>query len=313
MTWNIQRELLRFGPGVTYPPVSLAEARRYCRQLARTHYENFTVVSMLLPAELVRHFQHVYAWCRFADDLADETGKAQRALTLLRWWRDETLQMYRGHARHPILVALYETVMRFQIPSKPFLDLIFAFEQDQLVKRYATFAQLLDYCKNSANPVGRLVLYLCQAHTPENAQLADHICTALQLANFWQDVLPDLRKGRIYLPEEDRRAFGVTEADIQSRLFTPAFARLMQFEVNRTRAMFQAGAPLIERVPPPLRVDIELFVQGGLAILKRIESAHYNVLAKRPTVSKLYKGWLFLRALLRHWQVEVLERERRDA
>lgn len=312
MTWNIQRELLRFGPEVVHPPVSLAEARRYCRQLARTHYENFTVVSMLLPAELVRHFQHVYAWCRFADDLADETGAAQRALALLRWWREETLQMYRGHARHPITVALHETVVRFQIPSKPFLDLIFAFEQDQLVKRYATFAQLLEYCKCSANPVGRLVLYLCQTHTPENAQLSDQICTALQLANFWQDVLLDLNKGRIYIPEEDRRAFGVTEGDMQSRLFTPEFARLMQFEVNRTRAMFHAGAPLVERVPPELRIDIELFVQGGLAILRRIESVHYNVLAKRPTVSKLYKGWLFLRALVRHMQVGVFEREQRD-
>jgi squalene synthase HpnC len=290
-------DLERFGPGRRHAPVSLADARRYCNRLARSHYENFTVASALLPRRLVRHFHHVYAYCRWADDLADETGGGQTSLTLLRWWRGELLRCYDGTPTHPVMVALRETIRRFRIPPQPFLDLLFAFEQDQLVKRYATFAQLLEYCRYSANPVGHLVLYLCRAYTPENAALSDRICTALQLANFWQDVDRDLSIGRVYLPEEDRLRFRYAEADLQARRFSPEFAALMRFEVERARDLFYRGMPLVERLPANVRLDIELFLRGGLAVLRKIERAGFDVWQARPELAKWEKGLLLLGAV----------------
>src|SRR6516165_9592442 len=207
-------ELARFGPESHNGQISLAEARSYCSRLARTHYENFTVASLLLPRRLLQHFHNVYAYCRWADDLADETGGGAHALSLLNWWKQELIRCYEGEPSHPVMVALYDTIRQFRIPRDPFIDLLCAFEGDQLVKRYQTYEQLLGYCRYSANPVGRLVLYLCQAFDRERAQLADHVCTALQLANFWQDVARDYALGRIYLPEEDRKAFGYSEAEL---------------------------------------------------------------------------------------------------
>jgi squalene synthase HpnC len=291
------RELARYGPKASYPPFSPAEARCYCGRLARTHYENFSVASLLLPRKLLRHFHAVYAYCRWADDLADETGGGTQALALLRWWREELLRCYHGQARHPVMIALRETIQRFHIPPKPFLDLLFAFEQDQLVKCYQTFDQLLEYCRYSANPVGHLVLYLCDAYDRPRATLADHICTALQLANFWQDVARDLDIGRVYLPEEDRQCFGYPEIDLQRRRFTPAFAELMRYEVGRARDLFFRGLPLVDEAPPEVRPDIELFIRGGLAILGEIERCRYNVWARRPVVSKWRKLALLGRAL----------------
>src|SRR5262249_34684942 len=201
-------------------------------------------------------------------------------------WRGELLQMYDGTPRHPVMVALQETVARFRISQQPFLDLLFAFEQDQLVKRYATYEQLLQYCRHSANPVGHLVLCLFESFDAERAALADAICTGLQLANFWQDVARDFAIGRVYLPEEDMRRYGYSEADLQSRRFTPAFAALLRFEVERTRELFRKGVPLIDRVPPAVRIDIELFMRGGLAVLGKIERQGYNVWARRPRLAK---------------------------
>src|SRR5262245_5403791 len=206
MQKEFARDLARFGPTTRTRTVSLSEAQSYCARLARTHYENFAVATFLLPRRLQRPFHSVYAYCRWADDLADETGGGPRALELLRWWRHELLRCYDGIARHPVMVALRPTIEKFRIPPQPFLDLLFAFEQDQLVKRYATYDQLLNYCRYSANPVGRLVLYLCGAYDEERAVLSDHVCTGLQLANFWQDVARDLGIGRVYLPEEDRKS-----------------------------------------------------------------------------------------------------------
>src|SRR5438128_3089523 len=233
MSTNFAASLARYGPRGCRVPFTRAEAQAYCSRLARTHYENFTVASVLLPRRLLRHFHNGYAFCRWADDLADEAGGGTRALELLRWWRTELLRCYDGRPRHPVTVALSSTIRQFAIPPQPFLDLLFAFEQDQLVKRYQTFEQLLDYCRCSANPVGRLVLYLCESFDEERARLSDHICTALQLANFWQDVARDLDIGRVYLPAEDRRRFGYTDADLRARRFNPAFASLMRFEVDR--------------------------------------------------------------------------------
>jgi squalene synthase HpnC len=276
-------------------------ARSYCSRLARTHYENFTVASLLLPRRLLRHFHAVYAYCRWADDLADEMGGGPRALTLLRWWREELLRCYDGQPRHPVMLALRETIQQFRIPPDPFLNLLFAFEQDQIVKRYQTFEQLLAYCRNSANPVGHLVLYLGSAYNPETAELSDHICTGLQLANFWQDVARDFEIGRVYLPEEDRQRFGYSESDLQNRRYTSSFAQLLRFEVERTRDLFYRGLPLLERMAVELRPDIELFIRGGLAILRKIERCRYNVWAARPALAKWEKAALLGATLLRRW------------
>jgi squalene synthase HpnC len=300
----ITQDLLRFGPRGHYPLVSPAWARIYCSRLARSHYENFTVASLLLPRRLLRHFHNVYAYCRWADDLADEAGGGATALALLRWWRQELLNCYQGKPRHPVMVALCDTIQTFAIPPQPFLDLLFAFEQDQLIKRYPTFERLLEYCRYSANPVGHLVLYLCGSYTAENARLADHICTALQLANFWQDVARDMDIGRIYLPEEDRLRFGCTEADLQMRRCTPAFRALMRFEVDRTRDLFYRGFPLLDRVGADVRIDIELFLRGGLAILCKIERCRYNVLQTRPALAKWEKAALLTGALWRRFQAK---------
>jgi squalene synthase HpnC len=282
----------------------VAWARGYCGRLARTHYENFTVASLLLPRRLRKHFHAVYAYCRWADDLADETGGA-RALDLLRWWREELLRCYAGQPRHPVMLALRETIQQFRIPPQPFLDLLFAFEQDQLVKRYQTYEQLLGYCRYSANPVGHLVLYLCQAYDAERAALADHICTALQLANFWQDVARDFAIGRVYLPAEDRQRFGYGEADLQQLRFTPGFRDLMRFEVDRTRDLFYRGFPLLDRVPREMQIDIELFLHGGLAILRKIEQCDYNVWRARPALARWEKAGLMAGALWRRLQTAV--------
>lgn len=300
-------ELACFGPERAYDPPSRAEAQVYCSRLARSHYENFTVASTLLPRSLIRHFHTIYAYCRWADDLADEAGGGERALTLLRWWREELLACYEGKPHHPVFVALRETIRRFHIPPQPFLDLLSAFEQDQRLKRYDTFAELLDYCRRSANPVGHLVLYLAEAFDSESAALSDDICTALQLANFWQDVARDFALGRVYLPRRDRERFGYGDDDLNAHRFTPAFAELMRFEVEQTRERFERGMPLVARVPKPLQTDIELFVQGGLAILRKIEGQGYNVWARRPELAKWEKGLLVAgslgRRLWRRWCV----------
>jgi squalene synthase HpnC len=299
-------DLARFGPERPHAPVSRAAARAYCSRLTRSHYENFSVASLLLPRPLLRHFHAVYAYCRWADDLADEAGGGPRALALLRWWREELLRCYEGQPRHPVMIALRETIQEFRIPPEPFLDLLFAFEQDQLVKRYRAYEQLLDYCRHSANPVGHLVLYLFRAFDAERAALADNVCTALQLANFWQDVARDYAIGRVYLPEEDRQRFGYSDADLAARRCTPAFVELMRFEVERTRDLFYRGFPLVERLPPALRPDVELFLHGGLGILRKIERCRYNAWARRPVLAKWEKGMLLLGALWRRLRSAVV-------
>lgn len=299
-------DLARFGPDRDYPAFTLAQARAYCGRLARTHYENFSVASLLLPRKLLPHFHAIYAYCRWADDLGDEVNDEPQALNLLAWWRRELLDCYEGRARHPVMVSLRPTICRFAIPPTPFLDLLIAFEQDQRVKRYETFEQLLGYCRNSANPVGRLVLYLCEAHDAARGELSDQICTGLQLANFWQDVARDFAIGRVYLPAEDRQRFGYPDDDLQARRFTPAFARLMRFEVERARAWLLRGQPLVELIPPAYRADIDLFIGGGLAILRKIEAIGYNVWAERPALDKWAKAALLGGALWRRVRRQVV-------
>ncbi len=294
---SFQDDLRRYGPE-TAERVSRAEARAYCAHLTAAHYENFSVVTWLTPREHRPAFQSIYAFCRWSDDLGDEVGDPARSVELLKWWRGELRAMFQGQARHPVMVALAETVQSYKIPSDPFEALIDAFVQDQTVTEYQTFAQLLDYCTRSANPVGHLVLHVAGAYSAQNARLSDATCTALQLANFWQDVARDLAIGRIYLPREDRAQFGYPESDLRALRFTPAFAALMRFEVERTRALFDHGRALVPRIPGPLAVDIELFSRGGLAILDRIEASGGNVLGSRPALTRWTKMGLLGRALV---------------
>jgi squalene synthase HpnC len=299
MSMAIARDLRRFGPGRNYSAVPPGDAHIYCSRLARAHYENFTVASLLLPRRLLRHFHAVYAYCRWADDLADEVGGGPEALSLLRWWRGELLRCYDGEPRHPVMVALRETIRHFHIPPEPFLKLLFAFEQDQIIKRYQTAEQLLLYCQNSADPVGHLVLYLCEAYSPERARLADRICTGLQLANFWQDVARDMEIGRVYLPAEDCQRFGYVAEELQAWRYNRAFVELMRYQVDRARDFLYRGLPLVATMPPDMQIDIELFIRGGLAILRKIEQARYNVWAVRPVLAKWEKATLLTGTLLR--------------
>ncbi|MFO0958704.1 MAG: squalene synthase HpnC [Isosphaeraceae bacterium] len=289
-------DLRRYGPDSSERP-TLEEARAYCARLTASHYENFSVVTWLTPKPLRAAFRAIYSYCRWSDDLGDEVGDRDRSKELLAWWRRELSAMYAGEARHPVMIALAEVVREFEIPADPFLALISAFEQDQEVVDYDSYPQLLDYCTRSADPVGHLVLYLGRCYEEANAALSNRTCTALQLANFWQDVGRDLDIGRVYLPREDRDRFGVAESELRARKFTPEFGRLLEFEVARTRELFHQGWPLVSRIPRELAIDVDLFTRGGLAILDRIGSAGYDVLSSRPKLSKAAKGRLLMRAL----------------
>jgi len=277
---------------------SLEQAREYCRHLARSHYENFSVATWFLPRTLCQHFCNIYAYCRISDDLGDEVGDATTALALLDQWEAELNACYDGHPKHPVFVALAETVRTFQIPQYEFSDLLRAFRQDQTVTRYDTFDDLLGYCRYSANPVGHLVLYLCGYNDVERQQRSDFTCTALQLANFWQDVSVDYAKGRIYLPLESLRRFRVSEEDIAESRNTPAFIEMMKFEVERARDWFRRGLPLVEKVDRELAIDIELFTRGGQEVLNAIERQGFAVLGRRPVISRRRKLALVARAAL---------------
>lgn len=276
---------------------SLQEARLYCRRLAESHYENFHVVTWFLPKALRPHFQAIYAYCRIADDLGDEVEDPAAALALLALWGRELDACYEGRARHPVFVALAETIRECAIPKEPFANLLRAFVQDQSVKRYASMQDVLGYCSFSANPVGRLVLYACGEADEERFLLSDATCCALQLANFWQDVYRDFAMGRIYLPQDDMKRFGVEEGTLAAGVATPEFRALIRHEVDFTRGLFEKGLALVDLVRSDLAVDLRLFSTGGLEILRAIERQRYDVLSSRPSLSKGSKLKLALRAL----------------
>jgi squalene synthase HpnC len=308
MTIDTSNELIEKGwaalpPDYRIPdhPPTLEEARAWCRRLAETHYENFHVASWFLPRRLRPHFHAIYAYCRVSDDLGDEVGNPEQSLALLDLWGEELDACYRGQARHPVFVALAETIRACDIPKEPFADLLVAFRQDQTVTRFPTMAEVLGYCRYSANPVGRIVLYACGYRDAERFALSDLTCSALQLANFWQDVRVDYAKNRIYFPLEDMQRFGVDEAAIATARFTPQFRELMRYEVDYARTMFHAGLPLIGKVDRELALDLDLFSRGGLEILRAIERQDYNVLRARPAISKTRKASLLLRALAQKW------------
>jgi squalene synthase HpnC len=276
---------------------TLAEARAWCKQLAESHYENFHVASWFLPAALRPHFHSIYAYCRVSDDLGDEVGDRSVALALLDFWERELDACYEGRASHPVFVALAETIRACSIPKQPFADLLTAFRQDQTVTRYASMQDVLAYCRYSANPVGRLVLYACGEADEEKFRLSDATCSALQLANFWQDVRVDYPKGRVYIPQDDMRDFGVTDETIAGGVATEEFRALLRCEVDYARGLFEEGLELIGMVGRDLALDLDLFNRGGLEILRAIERRDYDVLSDRPAISKGTKLALALRAV----------------
>jgi squalene synthase HpnC len=297
MTDSITTELARYGPHAGGPPASLAGARAYCRHLARAHYENFSVVSHLVPRRLRQHFCHIYAYCRWSDDLADETGDPARSLDLLDWWQQELDACYAGGATHPVFVALRETIRAFDIPAQPFHDLLTAFRRDQHQTRYETCEELLDYCRYSANPVGHLVLYLGGCADDVRRCLSDHICTGLQLVNFCQDVDRDYARGRVYLPLALQRRHGVDEAMLARRAATGPLRELVADMAERAESQLRDGLPLVKSAPPELRRQVALFAGGGLAIAKAIRRCDFDVWTKRPMLGR----WGKLRLLLRVW------------
>ena len=266
------------------PGCTAEEGYARCADLAKTHYENFTVGSWLLPRAKRNHIYAIYAYCRFVDDLGDEhTDDRLRALDA---WESDLLACYDGTPRHPYMVALQQTIREFDIPPEPFLKLIEANRMDQTVTRHATYGDLEHYCRHSANPVGHLVLYVFGHRDEERQRLSDYTCTALQLANFWQDVSRDYAKGRMYIPLEDMDRFGYSEDELARGQFTDGFRELMAFEGARARGLFKLGLPLVETLDGRLKLDVALFSKGGMKVLDAIEGQGYDVLGHRPELSK---------------------------
>jgi squalene synthase HpnC len=277
---------------------TVPQSFQFCEQLAREHHENFPVASVLTPREKRQYVCAIYAFARIADDYADEPGlsTAERIDGLVEW-EEQLADAYRGHAHHPVFIALRETAGRFDMPAELFQGLLKAFRSDVTTNRYDTFDDVLDYCSNSANPVGRLMLLLYNYRSETMMELSDSICTALQLTNFWQDVSVDLKKDRVYIPLEDIREFGYSEEELFERQHTQPFKDLMCYQVDRTREMFREGRPLLEGVGKDLRLELRLTWNGGMRILKKIESADYSVLTDRPTLSLFDKVSLLISSL----------------
>ena len=286
-----------------------AAAQEYTRWLATHHYENFNVACWLLPKQLHQHFYNLYAYCRWADDLGDEIPERERALELLDWWEPELDACYEGKPSHPVFVALRETIVTKDVPKQLFADLLKAFRQDQVVKRYLTWESMIDYCVYSANPVGRLVLYLCGYRDEQRQRLSDATCTALQLANFWQDVARDMEKGRIYIPLDRAAAHGLTEKEIVEKKFDERYVELMKDLIAQTRELFDQGMPLAKMVDGKLSVDLEMFSRGGIAVLDAIEAMGYDTLNVRPAISKGKQVRLLGRAVVTHILAELDRRE----
>lgn len=303
----ILEQLQTFGPD-RCRRLSYEEAARYTADLAASHYENFSVVTGLLPRRLHEDFANVYAFCRWADDLGDEVGDPAKSLELLAWWKRELAGCYAGEPRHPVFVALDRTIRRHDVPAKPFEDLIDAFEQDQRVHRYRDWEQVVGYCMRSADPVGRLVLYLCGYRDAERQRLSDFTCTGLQLVNFWQDVRRDiLERDRIYVPGDALESAGLSHDRMVehvrgTRLFTgeerEAMRGVIRGLLERTEPLFGEGRGLWPRVDREVRVPIQLFTMGGEAVARGIRRVSYDTIDRRPIVGKLTKLRLIGRALL---------------
>jgi squalene synthase HpnC len=275
----------------------LAEAYEFCARIARSHYENFTIASWLMPRAMRKHMYAIYAYARMADDFADE----EHDLAKLDDWERQLELAYGGVPRHPVFVALADTVRLFDIPRDPFLHLLAAFRADVEFQGFDTLVDLLTYSAYSANPIGRLVLYLFGYRDEARQRLSDQICTGLQLANFWQDIAIDLRKNRVYLPREDMAQFGVTLEDLRVHNVDSRFVALMRHEVACARELLVAGSALAGTVDNRVSRDVRMFAGGGLAILRAIEQVDYDVFSRRPTLRKsdyVRIGWRAFRGRL---------------
>ena len=276
----------------------LKRCEKECRRLARSHYENFIVSSILLPRRLRQPFYNVYAFCRTADDLADESDSPQIALTKLDRFQQQLDDTFSGNPPENLFLPLSKTIREFDLPKEPFDDLLSAFRQDQTKTNYETIDELFDYSRRSANPVGRIVLRLAESYNDENAALSDYICTGLQLANFWQDVSRDLAIGRVYIPNQVMRQFGV-ESEMLSHDSSPEpLRRALAHLCDETERRLNHGLPLADRVPRWFSGDVKLFAHGGLATLQAIRQIDYDVLSVRPKVSKLRQLTLLFRTML---------------
>ena len=299
MMTRFQYDNLVETPTMVGAPDRLSVDQSYvlCERLAKTHYENFSIASFLLPQDKRRHFYAIYAFCRFVDDLGDEFDGDR--LGALDYWQNETEACFFGEPSHPYMMALRDTIHSFDIPKEPLLNLIEANRMDQTIMRYPTYQDLEHYCRHSANPVGRLVLYVCGYRDEERQRLSDYTCAALQLTNFWQDVSRDYAKGRIYIPLEDMETFDYTEEELARHEVTDGFRQLMRFQVERARDLFEKGLPLVDLVDDGLKLDIALFSKGGMSVLDSIERQNYDVLGKRPVAGKGKKMYLLLSTLLK--------------
>lgn len=278
---------------------SVADAFAYCERMAMRHYENFPVASIFLPRSLRPSVCAIYAFARTADDYADEgSSPPEVRLEKLSEWGRMLDDSYRGRADHPVFIALAETAAKTGIPKQLLADLLTAFRMDVTKTRFQDFVELEAYCRFSANPVGRLVLHLFQDIAEENLLLSDKICTGLQLANFWQDFSEDRRKGRLYVPLEDMRAFGYTERDVEKGVVDERFVSLMKFQVDRARRLLAEGAPLVWKAVKPLRFELRLTVGGGMAILNAVAGVGYEVFDRRPALSVWSKAVILTSALV---------------
>ena len=297
--WNFADELTRHGPNSTQNSLDLEQSRQYCTNLACNHYENFPVLTRFVPADRRQDFANVYAYCRWSDDIGDEVGDPAKSLELFIWWLSDLERCYSDQTpQHPVMIALKSTIQQFNIPIQPFRNLVAAFQRDQTQTRYRDFSDVMSYCECSADPVGRIVLYLCDSFSEERGRLSDKVCTGLQLANFWQDVAIDIGKDRIYLPQDSMVRFGVTESDIVHKKFTPQFAKLLEFEVNRADELLLEGRALAKQLKGRWKIVIGLFAEGGRTVLRKIRRNGYNVFDRRPKLSRGDLAGLVARTML---------------
>ncbi|MCS6914635.1 MAG: squalene synthase HpnC [Myxococcales bacterium] len=282
---------------------TLAEAYRYCERMVQGRDESVPVASRFLPPEERACMLSVYAFARAANDITDEPYYADRRAEALDTWEQELHRAFHGEADHPIFVALRHTIERCDLPVTPFEELLTAYRMDLVVHRYPTFQDLRRYCALSAEPLGRLMLYIFGYRDPALLAYADELCVGLQVANFLQDLGIDLNghRNRLYLPLEDLHHFGVKEDDLRRGCAEPAYRDLMRFQVARARALLERGRPLIDRVGRELSFELELIWQSGQAVLDKIEAVDYDVFRRRPVLGRADRARLLARALARRW------------
>ena len=303
----VLNDLARFGPNCLGYEMSVPESERYCKNLALNHYENFSVASFLLPKSIRQDFYNIYAYCRWSDDLADETSsqpngsstsQTWNSVDLLQWWRNELRQCFAGNSKHPVFVALRSTLLRHPLPIEPFEKLLDAFCQDQHVIRYQNDEEVLAYCSGSANPVGRILLGLAKTTQADAIRQSDLVCTGLQLANFCQDIQKDALRNRIYLPQSRWTPYSISQQDILQGTKSAPLQNALRDWVYYARDHLVQGLPLVQQVPRWLARDVQLFVRGGLAILENIERAGFDVWNHPIEVTKAQKLMLLGKSIL---------------